>query len=85
MKLKVFTKSNCPNCPPAKELAKELKRENKLEVNNYNVDEAEGLAEAQFYTVLATPSLILCDENDEEITSWRGLAPSKEEVYQKIT
>jgi thiol-disulfide isomerase/thioredoxin len=83
MKLKVFVKNDCPNCPPAKELAEELQNEGKLEVETYNVDEPEGLAEAQFYTVMATPSLVLCEEDDQEKTSWRGEAPKKEEVYKE--
>ncbi len=84
MRLKVFTKGDCPNCPPARKLAAELQKEDKLEIKSYNVDEPEGLAEAQFHTILATPSLILCDEADDEIASWRGAAPSKEEIYKKM-
>lgn len=84
MELKVFVKNDCPNCPPAKDLAEEIKEEEKLKVEIFNVDEAGGLAEAQFYNVLATPSLVLCDDSDEEIVSFRGDVPSKETIYQAI-
>jgi len=84
MKLKIFTKNDCPNCPPARKLAKELEKEGKLEIENHNADEPDGLAEAQFYDVLATPSLILCDEADDEIISWRGKAPLKKDIYKEM-
>ncbi len=84
MKLKVFVKKECPNCPSAKELAKEIKKEKRLTVEIYKIDDPEGLAEAQFYGILATPSLVLCNEDDEEKASFRGKTPSKKDIYQKI-
>lgn len=85
-KLKIFTKADCPKCPAAKQLGGELKKEGKINVEFFNVDEADGLAEAQFYSVLATPSLILCrdDEDQEEIKSWRGECPDKESILNNI-
>ena len=83
-KLKVFTKKDCPNCPKAKTLGEEVAKERKMEVEFYDVEQADGLAEAQLYSVLATPTVILCDEtsDEEEMKSWRGEAPgSKDEVY----
>lgn len=46
----------------------------------YNVDEVEGLAEAAFYGVLATPSILVIGEDGEQIASWRGDVPSKEDL-----
>jgi glutaredoxin len=83
-KLKVFTKKDCPNCPKAKTLGAEIEKEGKIEVEYFDVEQADGLAEAQLYSVLATPTLVFCDENpdENEIKSWRGETPnSKEEVY----
>jgi len=82
-KLKVFTKKDCPNCPKAKALGGEIAKEGKIGVEFYDVEQADGLAEAQLYSVLATPTLILCedDSDEEEIKSWRGETPGKEEVY----
>jgi len=81
-KLKVFTKKDCPKCPAAKSLGEEIKKEGKIEVEFYDVEQAEGLAEAQLYSVLATPTLVLCDSNEDEneIKSWRGEAPNHDEV-----
>lgn len=86
-KLKVFTKKDCPMCPAAKSLGEEIKKEGKIEVEFYNVDQADGLAEAQLYSVLATPTLVLCEDNEdeEEIKSWRGEAPGRDEITNAIS
>jgi thiol-disulfide isomerase/thioredoxin len=86
-KLKVFTKADCPKCPAAKQLSEEIQKEGKIKVEYFDVDQPEGLAEAQFYSVMATPSLILCkeDEDEEEIKSFRGEAPAKEEILSSIS
>ncbi|NIM46826.1 MAG: thioredoxin family protein [Candidatus Aenigmarchaeota archaeon] len=80
MKLLVFTKKDCPNCPPAKKLAKDLEKDFLVVI--YDISEVDSLAEAQFYGVMSTPSLILVDEYDKEIRSWRGTTPSKEEILK---
>ena len=84
MKLKVFTKENCPNCPAAKKVAEAIEDEGKLQVEYFNVDDPDGLAEAQFFSVLATPTMVLADDTDKEVASWRGAAPEKKEVYDKM-
>lgn len=86
-KLKVFTKKECPKCPAAKTLGEELKKEGSLEVEFFDVEEAEGLAEAQLYSILATPSLVLCedDEDETEVQSWRGEAPGREEIASAVS
>ena len=84
MKLKVFTKEACPNCPPAKRLAETIEDEGKMKVEYFSVDDPDGLAEAQFYSVMATPTLVLAYETDKEVASWRGAAPEKKEVYDKM-
>jgi len=79
-KVKIFTQPDCKNCPPAKQLAEELEKEGKIEVELYDIQEADGLAEAQIFGILATPSTILCDKDEEEIKGWRGKTPNKEEL-----
>lgn len=81
-KLKVFTKKECPKCPAAKTIGEEIKKENKMPVEFYDVEKADGLAESQLYSVLATPTLILCEDNEDEdeVKSWRGEAPENKDV-----
>lgn len=81
MILKLFTQPNCPKCPSAKELCAKLEAQNpKLEIEKYDVSTVNGLAEASFYTVMATPSLLLCDDNGKEIRGWRGEVPVEKEI-----
>lgn len=84
MKLKVFTKADCPNCPPAKKLAEAVENEKKLKVEFFDVEDPDGLAEAQFYSVMSTPSLVMTDDTDKEVGSWLGIVPTKKEVYDKM-
>lgn len=83
MKLKLFFNENCPKCPKAKNVAKQS--ESLLSVEYFNVETADGLAEAQFYTIMATPSLILTDDlTEKEIKSWRGETPDLKELTSFI-
>jgi len=75
--VKIFTRVNCPKCPAAKALAKELN------VKTYNLDDADGLAEGTLYEVMSTPAVIVTD-NNKEVMSWRGKTPLKDEVKKYL-
>jgi len=77
--IKIFTKAKCPKCPAVKEIGTALKMEG-VEVFNYDLDTIDGLAEASFYSVLSTPSIIIEDEEEREVISWRGVVPTLQEV-----
>jgi len=81
--IKIFTKAKCPKCPAVKEIGTELKKEG-LRVSNYDLDTIDGLAEASFYSILSTPSVIIEDEEEREVMSWRGVVPSLQEVKQHL-
>ncbi len=84
MKLKIFTKLDCPNCPAAKEIGKQL--ENKgANIEWLDLDKEEGLSEAVYFDVLSTPSFIIVDESDAEVKAWRGGdLPSIEELQSEL-
>ncbi|MGQ9509110.1 MAG: thioredoxin family protein [Thermodesulfobacteriota bacterium] len=82
--IRIFTKANCPKCPAAKEIAQELKREG-FKVVYYDLDTIEGLAEASFRSILSTPSLVIEDEEEKEIASWRGVVPSLQELKHYLS
>ncbi len=84
MKLKIFTKMDCPNCPAAKELGKKLQKEGTV-IEWYDLDEEEGLTEAVFFDVLSTPSLIITDESDCEIKGWRGEVPPITDIQKNMS
>ncbi|MGD0920110.1 MAG: thioredoxin family protein [Thermodesulfobacteriota bacterium] len=81
--IKIFTKAKCPKCPAVKEIGTELKKEG-VRVSNYDLDTIDGLAEASFYSILSTPSVIIEDEEEREVMSWRGVVPSLQEVKQHL-
>ncbi|MFH1450612.1 MAG: thioredoxin family protein [archaeon] len=81
MKLKVFTKKDCPNCPPAKKIAKELE-ESGIPVEYYDVEDVDGMTEGSFYMVMATPTAVLVDDSGKEIDSWRGQPPDADKVRE---
>ena len=85
MILKLFTQPNCPKCPAAKALARQLKvKSSMLKIEEYNTASVDGLAEASFYSVMATPSLVLCNESGKEIAGWRGKTPALGELLNKL-
>jgi glutaredoxin len=81
--LKIFTKAKCPKCPAVKEMGTELKKEG-VPVLSYDLDTIEGLAEASFYSILSTPSIVIEDEAEREVISWRGVVPTLQEVKQYL-
>jgi glutaredoxin len=81
--IKIFTKAKCPKCPAAKEIGKELIKEG-VPVLNYDLDTIDGLAEASFYSIRSTPSIIIEDEEEREVISWRGVIPTLQEVKQHL-
>jgi len=82
LKIKLFTKKGCIKCPTAKRLCEELS--NKINIESYLVDETNGITEANHYEVISTPSIILVDDKDKEIKSFRGTVPTKEELIGAI-
>lgn len=79
MNVKLFVKDNCPRCPEAKRACDGL---DGLEV--YNVGEMEGLAEAAFHNVLATPTVLVVDADGNELASWRGESPDRKALFEMV-
>ncbi len=75
MTVKLFWKRDCPKCPAAKESVVGLKG-----VEYYSLDEPGGLAEAAFYSIMSTPSLVISDDDGTEIVSFRGEVPAVSEL-----
>lgn len=85
-RFKFFSRAECPKCPPAKTLAEQLQAEG-YAVDLYDMDTPTGLAEGAFYSVMATPTLILFEEKteqEEEIKRWAGEMPSRETLQQVL-
>lgn len=76
-KVKVFWKNECPKCPAAKALVS-----GSSNAELFNVDEVDGMAEGAFYGVLSTPSIIVTDNEGQELAAWRGEVPSKKDIVE---
>jgi hypothetical protein len=81
--IKIFTKAQCPKCPAVKEIGMKLKNEG-IRVFDYDLDTLDGLAEASFYSILSTPSVVIEDDEEGEVISWRGVVPTLQEVKQYL-
>jgi len=91
MVLKIFTKPDCPKCPPAKKLAKSLQGwpnglpwSGELKIEKHDVSTVDGMVEGAFYSVMSTPSLILVDDKGKIVAEWRGEVPNKKEILAKL-
>ncbi len=82
-KVKLFWKTECPRCGNAKIVGIQLKDEG-LEVHDYNLDTSDGLAEASYYGIMSTPTIIIEDEKENTIALFSGEVPSYAEVRNKI-
>jgi len=71
LRLKVFWKKDCPNCPKGKAVVTQVEKKG-VEADYYDIETVEGLTDATFFTVLSTPSIIIVDENDNEVSAFRG-------------
>jgi len=81
--VKIFYKDDCPKCPLAKQLRDNLKEKN-VEVLDYNVGTADGLAEASFYSVMSLPTVVVEDAMENGLGEWRGDVPRMEEVLTAV-
>ncbi len=81
-KIKIFIKKDCPLCPGAKEVGQKL-IDSGREIEYFDIDTDTGLAEASFYTVLSTPTIIISNSGGNEIYSWRGQIPSIKNILEK--
>ena len=81
--IKIFTSITCPNCPPAKAMGEKLKEQGH-NVKMLSINEADGLAEAQMFGIMAVPAIVITDENDQEVVSWKNGLPSVEEITESV-
>lgn len=83
MKLKLFWRNDCRKCIPAKAICSKLEVDG-LDVEYFNIDTVDGMAEAAFYQVASTPTAIVIDEEGNETISWRGDFPDIGTVRRQL-
>ena len=77
--IKLFVQQKCHKCPQAKEVGSTLKNEG-FEVIEYDIQTADGMAEAAFHSIQSTPTIILEDADENIIADFRGEIPTSQEV-----
>lgn len=82
-KVKLFWKTECPQCGNAKIISSQLEEEG-VPVYDYNLDTPDGLAEASYYSVMSIPTLIIEDEQENTIASFSGQVPTSSEVKKAL-
>jgi hypothetical protein len=70
--IKLFVREECPLCPAAIRAC-----EGFAGVEVYDLDHADGFAEAVSYGVISTPSVLVVDSEGREVAGWRGSAPER--------
>ena len=82
-KVKVFVKDGCYQCPSAKEVGGRLEKEG-VNVLYYDLETAGGLAEASYYGVLSTPTMIVEDTDENTVADFRGTVPTLQTIREIV-
>lgn len=80
MKVKFFFKKDCPKCPEAKEILAKID----AIYESFDIETIDGMTEAAYHDVFSTPSILILNDSNEEIKSWRGEPPSLEELKRVL-
>jgi thiol-disulfide isomerase/thioredoxin len=83
MAVKIFWQDECPHCPKAKEIGEKLEKKG-IKVEYFDIKSIDGLAEAAYFSVMSTPSLIITDDNNREIFGWRGQTPDIKDLEEHL-
>jgi hypothetical protein len=80
--IKLFWQKDCGKCPTAKNVLTELEKVGKVNVKikSFDVGTLDGMTEAAFHEVLSTPTMIVVDNDENELAAWRGEPPTLEEL-----
>jgi len=77
MKIRVYYGKQCPRCPAAKKVCKEVAEEKNIEYEEVDIE--EHMIEALQKQIAATPSILLDDE-----VIFRGEIPTKEQLEKEV-
>lgn len=83
MAVKMFWKEDCGRCPATKDVMRSLEALG-ASVEYINVDNDDGLFEANMYAVMATPTTLVLDKDDDEVAAWRGNTPELDALQDAL-
>ncbi|UCH31504.1 MAG: thioredoxin family protein [Candidatus Bathyarchaeota archaeon] len=79
MELKVFILPQCPSCPGAKKIAREVAKKHGLSYTEVDISTPDGRLEGLMHQIMSTPSIAI----DDDIIM-RGKLVSREELEGEI-
>lgn len=79
MELKIFTLPNCPKCPEAKRITKEVSAKLGVDYLEFDLATPDGGLEGLMYQIMSAPSIAL----DNEVLV-KGRVPSQGELENEI-
>ena len=79
MIVKIFSMKECPKCASAKKFKKQLEKE-EIKTEFYDIKTIDGLAEATLFGIMGTPSVVMTDDNNNEIKTWRSELPTIKDI-----
>jgi glutaredoxin len=79
LEIKVFTMKTCPNCPAAKQLAKEVSDKFNVTYKEVDISTPDGEIEGLMYQIMSTPSLAI----DDDVIA-RGKLITREELENEV-
>ena len=83
--IKLFWQEDCIRCVSAKEVCNKLIKKNvPVKVKLYDISTIDGMTEAAFHEVITTPTTVIVDEDENEIKSWRGEAPTVNDMEDNL-
>ncbi|HLC68437.1 MAG TPA: glutaredoxin domain-containing protein [Candidatus Bilamarchaeaceae archaeon] len=77
----LFTTPTCPSCPPLKKLLSELEVKGALKGENIDVTSNGGYEKAMEFHVNRAPTVVLFDENKNEVGRAHNVHEIKSIVY----
>jgi thioredoxin-like negative regulator of GroEL len=81
MLVKIFWRENCPGCPRAKAIGKQLEEQG-IKVAYLNVDR-EGLEQAMEYGIMSVPTIIV-ESDGQLVAQWSGNPPGADVILAQV-
>lgn len=84
LEIRFFWKTDCPKCPGAKHVVRQLQNMG-FDINEHQVDDADGLAILSYYEITSVPAILVLDEDDKIVKRWVSIIPSAVEISSYLT
>ena len=70
---------DCPKCELAQKFKGEIENEG-IKTEYHDIKTPDGLAEALMFNIMDSPSIVVVDDNNNELKIWKGSIQQIEEI-----